>query len=124
MEKGKIRTFKSGATRDTSEGKHDFEAFLSPTVINRFGEYMTKNRKQSDGSLREGDNWQKGMPRDQYMKSLWRHVHDVWLEHRGLEGRDELEESLCGVLFNVQGYLHELLKERHYMEKKIKKKQK
>jgi hypothetical protein len=54
--KGKIRSFKTGATRDTDEGKHDFEGYLSPTVINRFGEYMTKNRIQSDGSLRDSDN--------------------------------------------------------------------
>ncbi len=121
---GKVRSFKTGATRDSDEGKHDLEGFLSPIVINRFAEYMTKHRKQSDGSLRDGDNWQKGMPKDQYMKSLLRHIHDMWLEHRGLEGRDDLEESICAVLFNTQGYLHELLKERKYLEKKTKKKQK
>ncbi len=115
---GKIRTFDSGATRDTAEGKHDFEGFLSPAVINRFGEYMTKHRKQSDGSLRDSDNWQKGIPQDQYMKSLLRHVHDMWLQHRGFEGQDDLEESICAILFNAQGYLHEKLKERKYMEKK------
>lgn len=116
-EYGKIRSFDTGATRDSDEGKHDFEGFLSPIVINRFGEYMTKHRKQSDGSLRASDNWQKGIPKDQYMKSLLRHIHDMWTQHRGLQGKDEFEESICAVLFNTQGYLHELLKERGYMSK-------
>ena len=114
---GKIRTFKGGATRDTDEGKHDFEGFFSPIVFNRYAEYMTKHRKQSDGSLRDSDNWQKGIPKDQYMKSSWRHFHDWWSQHRGLEGKDELEESICALLFNAQGYLFELLKERGYMKK-------
>lgn len=113
-----VRTFSTGATRDTDEGKHDFEGFLSPIVINRFSEYMSKHRKQSDGSLRDSDNWQKGIPKDQYMKSLLRHIHDMWLEHRGLQGRENIEESICAVLFNSQGYLHELLKERGYLSKK------
>lgn len=120
MVRGKIRSFKTGATRDSDEGKHDFEAYYSPIVINRFAEYMTKHRKQSDGNLRDGDNWQKGMPREQYMKSLLRHVHDMWLEHRGFEGREEMEETICAILFNTQGYLHELLKERKYLTKKKK----
>lgn len=115
--KGKIRSFDTGATRDSDEGKIDFEGFYSPTVVNRFGEYMTKHRKQSDGSLRSSDNWQKGMPKDQYMKSGFRHFHDWWSQHRGLEGKDELEESICALIFNAQGYLHELLKERGYMSK-------
>ena len=93
------------------------EGFESPLVVNRYAEYMTKNRKQSDGTLRDGDNWQKGIPKDQYMKSLLRHVHDVWLLHRGYIGRDELEDSLCAVQFNSKGYLFELLKERKYLEK-------
>lgn len=115
---GKIRSFDTGATRDTDEGKLDFEGFYSPIVVNRFGEYMTENRVQSDGSLRDSDNWQKGIPLDAYMKSLTRHFHDVWLAHRGYESRDELEKSLCAVLFNAQGYLYEILKERNYMTKK------
>jgi len=118
---GSIRKFGSGATRDADEGKHDYEGFISPIVLFRFGEYMSKHRKQSDGSLRDSDNWQKGIPKDQYMKSLLRHIEDMWLEHRGFKGRDEVEESICGVLFNIMGYLHETLKERDYLSKKRRK---
>jgi len=114
---GKIRKFGTGATRDTDEGKHDFEGFLSPIVINRFGEYMSKHRKQSDGGLRDSDNWQKGIPKDQYIKSLLRHIQDMWLEHRGYKGREEKEETMCAIMFNIMGYLHETLKERNYLSK-------
>jgi len=109
---GRIRKFKTGATRDTNEGKYDYEGFLSPLVIKRFAEYMNKHRKQSDGSLRDSDNWQKGIPKVAYIKSAWRHFHDWWMEHRGFKSREGVEEALCALLFNVQGYLHELLKER------------
>jgi len=103
------RIFETGATRDTEEGKLDFEGFLSPLVLQRYAEYMHCHRIQSDGKLRASDNWQKGIPRNVYMKSMWRHFMDVWTEHRGLKSRDGIEEALCGLLFNVMGYLFEIL---------------
>lgn len=114
----KTRQFDTGATRDSDEGKHDPEGFLSPMVINRFNEYMHKHRHQSDGKLRDSDNWQKGMPLNAYMKSAWRHFLDWWALHRKLRGpsSDDLEETLCAMLFNTSGYLHEVLKARNYME--------
>jgi hypothetical protein len=102
-----MRTFDSGATRDDDTTKPDYEGFLSPLVIERFGEYMTKHRKQADGNLRDSDNWQKGIPLDQYVKSMWRHFFDVWKWHRNGGANPE---ELCALLFNVMGYLHETLK--------------
>lgn len=112
IDTGVIRKFGTGATRDTSDGKYDYEGFLSPIVIKRFGEYMNKHRKQSDGSLRASDNWQKGIPMDAYMKSGFRHFMDWWFEHRGMKSQDGLEEALCALIFNVQGYLYEYLKNK------------
>ncbi len=110
---GKIREFDSGATRDTNDGKLDFEGFLSPAVLNEFALYMHKNRIQSNGSLRDSDNWQKGIPKDAYMKSGWRHFFDWWWFHRrNLPDKPLRIEALCALMFNVQGYLHELLKEQ------------
>lgn len=106
----KIRKFKTGATRDIDVNKPDYEGFLSSIVIKRYGEYMNKHRIQPDGKLRDSDNWQRGMPKNAYMKSLWRHFMDVWLEHRGFESRDGMEDALCGIIFNSMGYLHEILK--------------
>lgn len=104
---GRIRKFETGATRDTATDKFDYEGFLAPQVLKRFAEYMHKHRQQSDGSLRDSDNWQKGIPLDAYMKSAWRHFMDWWTAHR--EGRVD-EEALCALLFNVQGYLFEVLR--------------
>lgn len=102
---GQLRTFATGATRDTAEDKLDFEGFLSPEVLLAFAEYMHENRIQSDGSLRDSDNWQKGIPLNQYMKSAWRHFFDWWQSHRN---GDIDMEALHGLLFNVMGYLHEV----------------
>ncbi|HUW10156.1 MAG TPA: hypothetical protein VM537_10530 [Anaerolineae bacterium] len=104
-----MREFETGATRDSEDGKHDYEGFLSPLVIERFGQYMHKHRKQADGELRDSDNWQKGIPQDAYIKSAWRHFLDWWMEHRGHESREGVEEAICALIFNAQGYLHELL---------------
>ena len=104
-----MRKFNTGATRDTDEGKNDYDGFLSPLVIQRFGDYMNKHRKQADGKLRDSDNWQKGIPKDAYMKSAWRHFIDWWQEHRGYSSKDGIEEAICALMFNAMGYLHELL---------------
>jgi hypothetical protein len=107
-----MRSFETGATRDDDVTKPDYEGFLSPLVIKRFGEYMHAHRRQSDGNLRASDNWQKGIPPDQYMKSLLRHVADLWLHHDGFPEQatdPNIENVLCAILFNVQGYLFERL---------------
>lgn len=114
---GKLRTFETGATRDSEAGKHDYEGYLSPLVLERFGEYMTVHRVQSDGSVRDSDNWQKGIPQKVYLKSAFRHFLDWWKLHRGYPVTDPktgkpvtVDEALCALIFNVQGYLHEWLK--------------
>jgi len=113
-----MRTFDTGATRDSTDGKYDYEGFFSPLVMQRFAAYMHKHRKQADGQLRDSDNWQKGIPREAYIKSKLRHAITTWLILRGhpqVDERDEhtitLQESLCAEMFNIQGLLFELLKE-------------
>ena|SRR5271157_1683252 len=104
------RYFDTGAYRDIDDNKPDYEGFMSPIVIKVYGEYMAKHRKQSDGKLRDSDNWQKGMPKDTFMKSGWRHFFDWWLEHRGFKSRDGIDDALCGTIFNAMGYLYEIHK--------------
>jgi hypothetical protein len=109
----KMRTFTSGATRDGDTNKLDYEGFLSPQVLRRFALYMHKHRIQPDGALRASDNWQKGIPLEAYMKSLWRHFMDVWSLWRNDTPKGELwEEALCAMLFNVQGLLFGTLRYR------------
>ena len=114
-----VRTFDTGATRDTESGKYDYEGFLSPAVLCRFAEFMNKHRVQTDGNLRASDNWQKGIPKDAYMKSAWRHFHDWWSIHRDMPTRytEGLEDALCALMFNAMGYLHETLKERRRIDR-------
>lgn len=112
----KMRTFDTGATRDAADTKPDYEGFLSPLVIESFGAYMHKHRKQPDGNLRDSDNWQKGFgPEHQSVcvKSAWRHFFDVWKIHRGHKVYDSkdghevtLEEACCATLFNLFAILH------------------
>lgn len=107
-----MRTFESGATRNSDSGKYDYEGFFSPLVVERFAAYMHKHRQLETGELRDSDNWQKGIPQAAYIKSAWRHFLDWWREHRGLPSTEGIEDALCALLFNVQGYLHEHLKRK------------
>lgn len=115
----KMRTFESGATRNLDHDKYDYEGFLSPSALERYAQYMHEHRLQADGKLRDSDNWQKGIPIPQYMKSMWRHLVEVWKYVRstrgdfraiGDEARKGWEDALCAVIFNTMGMLHELRK--------------
>jgi hypothetical protein len=107
-----MRSFDTGATRDTADGKLDMEGFTHPMVEKQFAKYMNMNRLQSDGQLRDSDNWQKGIPQDAYIKSLKRHYDEVWANHRGFheDGEAGIIAALCGIIFNAKGYLLEHLK--------------
>ncbi len=110
-----MREFETGATRDDDQTKPDYEGFLSPLALRRYGVYMSEHRTQADGKVRDSDNWQKGMPVTEYLKSMWRHFLDLWTIHRGTNVGDEKDshsisrqEALCGIIFNAMGYLHVL----------------
>ena len=109
-----MREFETGATRNVDATKPDYEGFLSPLTLLAFARYMNKNRVQADGFIRDSDNWQKGIPLSSYMKSLLRHAMDLWLHHRGYGHRasESLDDALAGVMFNVNGYTHEVEKEK------------
>ena len=112
---GVVREFSTGASRGTKEGKLEFTGFFSPLVLHRVAQYMDKHRVMDDGSLRDPDNWQKGMPIEEYMASMWRHFFDVWAIQRGYGANvgagDDPEEALCALFFNVQGMLHEVIQQ-------------
>lgn len=119
MSKKVVRKFDSGAIRDVDDNKLDYEGFISPAVMEVFAQYMHTHRKIADGSLRDSDNWQKGIPISAYRKSLVRHLFQLWGVWRGQDVYDDKGsrvgevEALCAVLFNTQGYLHELTKKKN-----------
>ena len=78
--------------------------------------YMLSCQYLKDGTLRSSDNWQKGIPVSAYMKSLLRHVIELWTQYR-TDPASISEETLCATLFNAQGILHETLKERYANDK-------
>jgi hypothetical protein len=113
IDNGTLRIFDGGATRDTAEDKHDLEGFLSPLALQVYCTYMHKHRRQSDGKMRDSDNWQGGFGLSTVMKSAWRHLRDWWTLHRGYpvteKGKPvEIQDAICGVIFNAFCYLHEM----------------
>lgn len=114
----KIRTFDTGATRDTVKGKLSYVKALSPIVLQRYVQYLDAHRKQPDGSLRNFDNWKKGIPEETYLDGLGRHFIAAWLLAQGFPAEDNhgsvmLEDTLCAIIFGSSGWLHELLKEKN-----------
>ena len=105
-----MRQFKTGATRNSEEGKLDYEGFLSPVALEQFALYMHHHRHLEDGTLRASDNWQQGIPLSSLMKSMWRHLKCVWTWHRGEQSEEDITSALCGIWFNAMAYLHELHK--------------
>jgi len=106
----KTRMFETGATRDSDNGKLDYEGFIAPAVWQSFAEYMHRCRLRNiplGQEVRSSDNWQKGIPQDQYMKSLVRHVMEAWIQWR--EGTVTID-VFNAILFNVQGMILEELK--------------
>ena len=100
-----MREFESGATRNSDSNKLDYEGFLNPLVLQRYAQYMHKHTILEDGTRRESDNWQKGIPSEQCLKSLYRHLIELHLAHRGCEAKESIEDSLCAIIFNAMAYL-------------------
>lgn len=106
-----MRTFATGATRDTESGKFEYSGFLSPVVLRAFAAYMHRHRVQADGTVRSSRNWRKGIPIEVYGESLARHWQDVWAHLEGFTplANEPILDALCGMLFNVQGLIHEIV---------------
>ena len=106
-----MRTYATGATRDVDADKLDYRGFTSFTAWRRFAEYMHRHRLQADGKLRAADNWKKGIPVPDYLTSLTRHFVDFQLAEESGD-REAAMELACAIWFNLQGYVHERLKEQ------------
>lgn len=106
-----MRTFETGATRSALADKPQYEGYLNPLVLHRFGEYMRQHQTDASGNRRAADNWQKGIPPESLMDSMMRHYIDVWLHHRGYPeaAAEPMDVALCGLFFNVQAMLLHVL---------------
>jgi hypothetical protein len=117
---GQAQQFATGATRSAADHKIDFEGHISPEVLTIYGDYMRRHRiNRRTGETRASDNWQRGIPLPAYMKSLVRHMTDLWRVWRGRTVEDPdspdgdaftLGDLLCAIIFNAMGMLYELQK--------------
>lgn len=97
----KITKFKTGAIRDSQEGKLDFVETISFTAHHRYAEYMTEKKKKYGAG-----NFKKGIPTESYEASLLRHI-DKYFRNKYENGNDEKDEDhLSAIRFNVDGLLH------------------
>lgn len=125
LDNGSTRVFDTGACRDTATNKLDYEGFFEPLTFDSFAKYLDKHRKMADGSFRDSDNWQKGIPKTVYMKSAFRHFVHMWRIHRGYKAFDEkgnqvsMEDSINGLIFNARGYLYEMLRDGEFILRRV-----
>ena len=110
-----MRMFETGAIRDTDEGKLDVEAYLSPEFIRAFSVFMHFHQQLPDGTRRNGDDWQKGMPLDVLMKSATRHHLDWWIAHRDGQTAEGRLWSIFGLVFNAMAYATQYMREHPSM---------
>ena len=104
-----IRCYASGATRDAQAGKPQYAGYIGWRALIRYGEYMLKHQTGPDGQPRAADNWKKGIPPEDYVDSLARHMVDFFaaIERGDFE---VAEEAACAIWFNSQGWLFERLR--------------
>jgi len=131
----KIRTFENGSTRDTAGGKIEYHGFRHPLLEHSFGMYMHGHRLQSNGEMRDSNNWWLGWDKIVSLQSLVRHTADLEALHEGYivlkerKGDEEIthvvttipkhlkhcevatiEGTLNAIRFGSQSYLLEYLK--------------
>lgn len=126
-----VQHFGSGATRSADAGKIDYEGFLSLPALEAYGQYMLKHQVQADGTVRSSSNWKLGIPLTgdgSYTKALFRHVFELTgltVGHVSARLRREMpnatmrtmmQDTACAVLFNIQGFLHEFLKQQAFAQ--------
>lgn len=102
------------ASSETSaEDKLHYLGYFSPHVLERIAEHMFENRFRQDGSVRPPDDWKSELTKEEFLESLLRHTVELWKIHEGelsdTPPLEDLETTLCAIVFNSMGYLyHEL----------------
>lgn len=96
------REFSTGAVRDVDNDKEDYIESFSWSVMRRFAFYMKGfERKYGRG------NWKKGIPIEEYEKSLMRHMQKYLANKYDSAGLEPEVDHLAAAMFNLQGMMLE-----------------
>lgn len=97
-----VRSFESGAIRDSEDSKEDYVETISWTAFRRYAQYMTSKKSQYGSG-----NFKKGIPIESYERSLVRHLQK-YMENKYEQGVVETDtDHLSAMVFNIFGILHE-----------------
>lgn len=97
-----ITTFKSGAIRDSQEGKELYCDTISWTAFRRYAQYMTGKRKRyKDG------NFKLGISIESYEDSLVRHLVKYMTNKKENGDLEKDQDHLSAMVFNLFGIMHE-----------------
>lgn len=96
-----MREFATGAHRD-SGGKFEFIEYMSSLAMARYAEHMRKMAVKYGAG-----NWLKGIPYEEYMNSLRRHLWIVDVQAQTGVQLEPESDHLAAAMFNLMGALHE-----------------
>lgn len=99
------RVFDTGAMRNSGRNKLHFAGCFDPRVLADYAQFI----RTSNADKRADDNWKLGIPVDEALESLLRHVMDLWQILEGSQPERPEDGSLptiqeaCGAIwFNTQ----------------------
>ena len=98
----KPRQFNTGALRDNDDSKENYIGAVSFIALKRYAHYQTDAAKRyPDG------NWRKGIPIEEYEKSLMRHLQKYFSNKYDGTNFEPNVDHLAAAWFNLQGIIHE-----------------
>lgn len=97
-----LREFSTGALRDIDDGKEDYIESISWLTMRRFAFYMKSFEKKYGRG-----NWKKGIPIEDYERSLMRHLQKYLANKYDNAGLEPDVDHLGAAMFNLSGLIHE-----------------
>lgn len=104
MDNKSNRKFKSGAVRDTDEGKENYLDSISWPSLKRYSLYQNAAANKHSYPL---GNWKLGIPIEEYEKSLMRHLQKYLSNKYDGTNIEPNVDHLAAAWFNLQGIIHE-----------------